>query len=311
MAMHMSRRARVAVAAWVLGALAAPLGWAMYPYTPLAGRLAEADLVVVGSIGKLGDVVEVNGGHWDTGVIRVTDVLKGDRRTKQVTLAWPQLPKGIPVGDGPPAYQVGVDGVWILRKRADRDVYTATYPPDRQPMVRRAEVVALLDRLAKLQWGEAVDGLSLAVLVNHQSMKGSVIRVRGKRVDVEERLEAIVFARNGGQGTARLLDYHPDQPVTLRVLDPDGQPVQVALYPRYAKGQEPELTTHYLKTVPPGATIVLKHCWLPFSAKTGVFKVTASYENRRDAKALKVAVWKGKIEAPARHEKVPLDAAGL
>jgi len=281
-------------------------GLAKNGYAPLEARVAEADLVVVGKLETLGAAIQIEGLPWQTGTIEIAEVLKGRKATKQATLAWPELPEGRRVANAPVTYRAGTDGVWILRKSPDADAYTAPYRGDRQAPTQKAKVVAVVARLAELKWGEAVDGVSLAVLVTHRSMKeGSAVRIRGKRVDVKESLEALVLARNTSEKAIQLLDYPLDGAVTLSVVDPDGQPMRVALYPQFRAGYVLKLNRYHLTSVPAGGIVCLQHTRLPMSPKTGVFKIGATYANQRDATALKATVWKGKIEAPALNEKVP------
>lgn len=133
--------------------------------------------------------------------------------------------------------------------------------------------------------------------------------VVGKRVDVKESLEALVLARNTSEKAIQLLDYPVDGAVTISAVDPDGQPMRVALYPQFRAGYELKLNRYHLTCVPAGGIVCLQHTRLPMSPKAGVFKIGATYVNQRDATALKVTVWKGKIEAPTLDEKVPQDAA--
>jgi len=291
-----------------LAVIACRPGLAKNGYAPLEARVAEADLVVVGKLETLGAVIQIEGRPWQTGAIEITEVLKGRKATKQATLAWPKLPEGRMVANAPVTYRAGADGVWILRKSPDADAYTAPYRPDHQAPTQKAKVVAVVARLAELKWGEAVDGVSLTVLVTHRSMKGSAVRTRGKPVDVKESLEALVLARNTSEKAIQLLDYPVDRAVTISALDPDGQPMGVALYPQFRAGYELKLNRYHLSSVPAGGIVCLKHTRLPMSPKTGVFKIGATYANQRDATPLKATVWKGRIVAPTLDEKVPQDA---
>lgn len=294
----------------ILAAMVSATAWAQssgaWAYIPLAQRVAETDLVVAAKLARLGEIVKLGRDEWQAGTLEVAEVLKGDKAAERITLLWHKPIGNGAIADGPVPYRVGLDGIWILCKRPDKDAYTASYPGDFQLPGRKDNVRRTLDRLAKLKWGQAAHGVSLAVLVVHWSLRGSVVRIRGKQVDVKERLEVIVFARNTGERVVHLLDYPPDQPVELQVKDPDGQPVEVRLYPESEKGREPMMGPWCLKSVAPGQVRGLRHHALPLSTKAGVYTIGAAYENRRDPKELKVGpIWQGRIAAPTLEEKVP------
>ncbi|MHC4628794.1 MAG: hypothetical protein ACYTDV_17590, partial [Planctomycetota bacterium] len=179
-------------------------------------------------------------------------------------------------------------------------------PGDYLPRNKKREIRQVLDRIAKLQWGKSSKGLSLSVLVNHQSTNGSVVRIAGKPVDVKEKLEVIAFVRNDGEHAVNLLDYPVDRPVKLHVKDPKGKVVNTDIYPQYPKGKEPELQLHFIRTLKPGQVAVLKHLNVPVTSEIGIFEISATYENHRDAVGLNIgSVWKGKVASPTLNEKVP------
>ena len=131
-------------------AAAAPLsllqaGWADIP---LKSRVAGADVVVVGTIARIKRGF-TRGRYFALGQIKITEVLKGDRRLRGGDLAFPGTDPAKP--DAPAVvnstdirYSEGQTGIWILRKDKQRNCYWATYPKDYQKPGQLEKVRELL-----------------------------------------------------------------------------------------------------------------------------------------------------------------------
>lgn len=129
------------------------LAMASWVDLPLENRLAEADLVVVGTITSVDNSTHK---EIDVGTIKVQTVLKGDGNISEVMLAWPSKRRGF-MTTADIIYKKGDSGIWILQKgeKANRNFpqyYFARYPKDHQPAGRVEAVRALLESGKSGKW---------------------------------------------------------------------------------------------------------------------------------------------------------------
>lgn len=91
MYVRIRRTIRLSIAAsMVLMNMLAPRCQASWAYVPQEIRMMGADLVVVGTIAKLGKPIERDGRTYNVGVIKPTTILKGRPKLKDdIRVAWP------------------------------------------------------------------------------------------------------------------------------------------------------------------------------------------------------------------------------
>lgn len=116
----------------------------------LHALVLSSDLIVVGKIvhttylDRENDLADISYNHEKRytaviGTIRVDDTLKGEPVT-QVRFTFPKLPRV----HGEPTYDLGNDGVWLLRKSDKRDEYVADEPGRFLPRGRKEQIRAIL-----------------------------------------------------------------------------------------------------------------------------------------------------------------------
>jgi hypothetical protein len=99
---------------------------------PLEAAIQEADIVVVGKLGKLlKQPIPKRGPQRATGTITIIEVLKGDPKLEAVIL---QTTVGRVYG--PVQYTEGATGIWILKKLSNSKYYTGGDPSSLQSIKR-------------------------------------------------------------------------------------------------------------------------------------------------------------------------------
>jgi hypothetical protein len=112
---------------------------------PLDKAIQEADIVVVGTLGKLAEGPKPEKGvQVATGTITVTKVLKGSADAKEVSL---QTHVGVVMG--PIGYKEGASGIWILTKSKDSGAYRGGNPSSLLPVERMDAVTAEIEKQKK------------------------------------------------------------------------------------------------------------------------------------------------------------------
>jgi hypothetical protein len=113
----------------------------------LRKRISEAELVIAGRVieirpqAPLAGVSEHNP-NWQEAVVGVSEVLKGDNSLTRVgvffpaslDVAWANAPK----------FQIGQEGIWILRRESEPNGYTALDAQDFRPASERSRIRRLL-----------------------------------------------------------------------------------------------------------------------------------------------------------------------
>lgn len=98
------------------------------PALPLDKAIRQADIVVVGTLGKLTEEPKPERGvQRATGTIAVTQILKaGDSLPEDLKTVILQTHVGPVLG--PPGYKEGASGIWILSRIKGSDAYRAASP---------------------------------------------------------------------------------------------------------------------------------------------------------------------------------------
>jgi len=121
--------------------------FAIPPPQPLDVALKRADLVVVGTLGKLTPIEGQR--HLMSGRITVIEVLKGPADLKSVELRTVDPRSGL---IGVVIRRPGDSGIWLLQKHQDGSRYTAIGPSDLQPMSKLEECKRMLHVEPQGEW---------------------------------------------------------------------------------------------------------------------------------------------------------------
>ena len=125
--------------------LAAGFAAAVPIQLPLDKAIQQADIVVVGTLGKLTEGPKPEKGvQKATGAITVMEVLKGSAELKTVIL---QTHVGVVIGSV--GYTEGTSGIWILTKIKDSDAYRGGNPTSLQLVEKLDAVKAEIEKQKK------------------------------------------------------------------------------------------------------------------------------------------------------------------
>lgn len=186
---------------------------ALWAPVPLEILVDEADLIVTGKVAKIQNGFVLDGRNYDVAVLEVTKTLKAlpaAGKPKQVHIAQP-APGGLAVSTDI-QFQAGQEGVWLLRKDSDRDVFWARHPFQFQEAAKQKELTELVAQREKVTGGMVVNGLSArAELVEHQRPKG------GSSFEVRFSLQ------NVGVKPITVCDYAGLKPVQVQWTGPKGE----------------------------------------------------------------------------------------
>ena len=275
---------RLSIAAsLVLITTLAPRCQASWAYVPQEIRIIQADLVVVGTIEKLGKAIKRRGRSYNVGVIKPTMILKGKPKRKgDIRVAWPAPRGGLRVSTDI-TFRVGQKGVWVLTADKTLPVYWATYPTDYQPMAKLAEMRKKLANVKNIRWGKAKNGLQVGLIVEQRDMRKAKVRVNGKLVKAIARLSVYPLLKNVSDKPTHVVEHYYDRPMSIT-----------------------------FKEVLPGQVCTMGYGFgLPMCTKSGEYTITLSYKNKRDGRPLKInRVWQGqavstviKVEVPEKAER--------
>ncbi len=271
---------------------------ASWAYVPQEIRMAEADLVVAGTVEKLGEDVEKNGTVYETGIIKPSEILRG-KPNGVIRLAWPKRnPGGLRLSTDLPAPKVGESSIWVMQADEKLPVYWATYPTDRQPMDKLDEMKKKMETLKKTKWSEPKDGLYVAVFIEQRDMRKSKTLVNGKPVKALAQMSAYTMFWNSTDKSVQLVSYPYDDQFAIELTDPDGQPIEVQT--TITAPQKPPVKKHNFVEVRPGRVRMIGYGFqLGMATKPGEYTVKLSYRNARDGKDLGFDnVWTGETSTP-------------
>jgi hypothetical protein len=275
----MNRIALVVGCFAVLACWATPVQ-ASWAYVPPEILMADADAVVVG---KMTQVDKVAG----TGVVAVTEVLKGPKDLKKANVKFSAMAGGGLMHSAMITYNNDQEGIWILQKKDAGGAYPLNYPLLRQDMGKRDAVKASLAALANRKWSEPVDGLSASCLVSAGPAPKSAM--------------GFVFVKNVGKDAVRVNSYLGARTLEVTVVAPDGTETKPDLYSWMARARlRAPQATDYPELAPGAARLVGPQYGFAIPLdKDGEHKVKVTVSNADDGKALGLKnVWVGKIVVP-------------
>jgi len=274
---------------------------ASWAYVPQEIRMAEADLIVAGTIEKLGEDVEKNGTVYETGIIKPSVFLRGKAKVKgDIRLAWPKrTPGGLRMSTDLPAPKVGESSIWVMQADEKLPVYWATYPTDRQPIDKLDEMKKKMETLKKTQWSEPKDGLYVGVFIEQRDMRKSQTMVNGKPVKALAQMSAYTMFWNSTDTSVQLVSYPYDDQFTIELTDPDGKPIEVQT--TVTAPQKPPIKKHNFVEVASGRVKMIGYGFqLGMATKPGDYTLKLNYQNARDGKNLGFEnVWQGETNTPA------------
>ncbi len=265
------------------GWLVAPQLRASWAYVPLELRLAGAKYIVVGKIDRIVDGIERNDRTYDVGTIKVSKVLKGPKILKKVKLMWP--------GPAPFAlstdikFRKGQEGVWILYPdKEEKDVYWASFPTDFQTLANLPKVKEKMKALEAINWSKPVEGVQLGGIVEQRDLRNRKIILKGRPVKALVRATAYIVLRNNGKTPIHAVNFPQDEQLTLKIIDPDGQELSVAMGDRLGDGK---LAKHHFLQIMPGSIRSMGYGMsLPLITKAGKYTMQLGYANNRKGEDL-------------------------
>ena len=271
-----------------------------WAYVPQEIRMAEADLVVAGTVEKLGEDVEKNGTVYEVGIIKPSLILRGKAKVKgDIRLAWPKRnPGGLRLSTDLPAPKVGEASIWVMQADEELPVYWATYPTDRQPMDKLDEMKKKMETLKKTQWGEPKDGLYIGIFIEQRDMRNSKALVDGKPVKALAQISAYTLLWNSTDKPVQLVSYPYDDQFAIELTDPDGEPIEVQT--AITVPQKPPIKKHNFVEAKPGCVKTIGYGFqLGMATKPGDYTVKLRYKNVQDGKNFGFeSVWKGETSTP-------------
>ena len=128
----------------VAASLLAEAVLADFAAVPLDQLVKDAVVIVEGKVAKIEDAGFARGPRkFDTAVVEVKAVLKGDPKLKEVRIAQPAA-GGLALSSDI-RFKVGQEGFWLLKmekgaKGKEADVYWALHPSQFQPLTERDKV---------------------------------------------------------------------------------------------------------------------------------------------------------------------------
>lgn len=291
----------------VMVALAASPCFASWAYVPQEIRIAEADLVVAGQVTSYGKDVKKDGQVYQVGVIKTIQLLKGKAKmSDDIRLAWPKrVPGGLRVSTDLPAPKVGQKGVWVLQADEKLPVYWASYPTDRQPFEKLAEMKKKVAALAAVKWSEPKDGLQIGFIAEQRDLRNSKLLDRGKPVKAVAQISVYTIMRNVSMEPIHVSNYIYNDPFTIEFIGPDGKDINVPTFRKPLKKPAPRI--HNFVLVKPNQIRQAGYgLALPRATVGGDYTIRLTHKNSLDAKALKIAnVWKGELSTAPVKVNVP------
>ncbi len=252
---------------------------------PLEKLVEEADLIVAGKVAKIEDGVFNRGRQFDAAIVEVTETLKGAAKPKTVKIAQPArggLETSVDI-----RFAAGQEGIWLLKKDAERDVYWATHPSQFQELKQKEQVAKLVKARAELPGGKEVNGL----VARAEALKeGDAHQVRFSLKNVSEK--PIVICTWIG-----------NRPLLVDWIGPDGKKRESDHYKFLERVRIRGLHEQDFVTIQPGGVLFLgpaganANLALPLK-EAGEHKVTVSYATKEDGKLFNLkGVWTGTVVA--------------
>lgn len=292
------RRCLLSVALVALSVSSALALWAPVPFAILVD---EADLIVVGKVAKIQDGGFALGKrNYDVAVVEVSAVLKSlAGKPKEVHIGQPAEGGGIAVSTDI-RFRAGQQGIWLLTKDPDKNVYWARHPFQFQEEKEQKQLVTLIDSRAKAPAGKAVNGLvARAELLEHGQAKGPPF------------YEVRFSLKNVSEKPITICDFAVSRPLQVTWTGPDGKSLDSNHY-KWLEVVRLGLAKENFVTIPAGGVRFLgprtREYGVMFQAKApahmnnaeaGQHKVTVSFVSDQDGREFGVEnVWKGTVRGP-------------
>jgi hypothetical protein len=229
----------------------------------------EADLIVVGKVKKVQDGKFAIGGRaQDVAVVEVSGILKSlphAGKPKVIQIAQPAK-RGVAVSTDL-TYNAGQEGIWLVVKDPERDVYLVSHPFQFQPAGDKMKLATLIAAREKLPGGKAVKGLAArAELVTSKLPSGEAIH------------EVRYSLKNVTDKPIIVCDYVGGRPLAVDWTGPDGTKLKSTHYEWLALAFLGPLSAEHFVTLPAGAVRSIG----PRSKANGVFFQPASRPASRD-----------------------------
>jgi hypothetical protein len=282
--------------------LLAVLGIAWNQVQPVRGSFAavpleilvdEAEVIVQGKVVKIEDAKFARKfgnteRKYDAAVVEVMAVLKGPAKLKEVRIAQPAA-GGLALSTDI-RFAAGQEGIWLLNRGAEKDVYWALHPSQFQPAKEKENLAKLVQERDKLPAGKPADGLAARAEVVKQD-KGFAVRFSLKNVSDKP---------------LKVCDYVGNRPLQVEWIGPDGKKRESKHYDWLKAVRLRPVSEENFVTLQPGGVLFLaaqfgKDQGIRFEdAGPGEHKVTVGYVNQEDGKPFQLKdVWTGLVTAAA------------
>jgi len=263
-------------------------GWLAYA---METRLLEADMVAVGTVGKVKSTFK-RGRDYALAEMQIEDVLKGDKDAKTVDVAF--AAKSLIESDQ--VYKAGTHGLWLMRLDCGGEFYWIDQPLDLQEMADKDKLAESLEHLQELEWGPETNGVQLmvrgqSVPDTDRDMVPSKKQLRGPLLPALQ-----VFMKNSGDHPIYVCDYAGDKPIKIACAC-DGRPEPVNMY---AETWHKPINQGNFICIRPGQVKPVGGAGGAYRmqrfSEPGAYELTATYTAARDGKIYKLDnVWTGQV----------------
>jgi hypothetical protein len=238
------RRPLLACCALLGNLLSANFALALWAPVPLEVLVDEAHLIVFGKVAKVQDgKFAIAGKAQDVAVVEVTGILKSlphVGKPKEVHIAQPA--KGGLAVSTDLTYSAGQEGIWLLVKDPDRDVYLVSHPFQFQPAGDKMKLATLIAAREKLPAGKPVDGIAArAEVVTTKPANSPAIH------------EVRCSVKNVTDKPIIVCDYVGGRPLTVDWTGPDGEKLKSTHYEWLALAFVGPVKEENFVTLPAGA----------------------------------------------------------
>ena len=271
--------------------------WAIWAPVPLEVLIDESHLIVVGKVSKVVDAgFAVGNRNMDAAVVEVKQILK----------ALPLAGKPTTVRIGQPAaggiaisidirFQAGTEGIWLLKKDPQQDIYWAKHPSQFQPLDQLKTLSTMVKSREKITGGTPVQGLVARVEAI------AIPQAQGKPT-----VEVRCSVQNVSEKPITLCTFIGNAPVQLNWIGPDGKPLPSRHNDWLQRVRLQAPSKFDFPTIEPGAIHFIGDA-ITFTSQNvdderanisrpGEQTVTATFQNSTDGKAQEIPhVWTGKV----------------
>jgi len=321
--------AGVALALWQAGRAEA-----MVADIPLPVLVQESDLVVVARVIGGGEAAEMQlqppgavkprRGWFRTYRIAVERVLRDANAAgrkaplKEISVLapspGPRKPgqRSIHVSDLPayPALKAGASYILLVRRLPGRTEYflPAYFKNFRLADEKAVKEIAWLADLEQWPWGEAQDGLQIALVPSRRTLTAGRRRGGGPSVFIQ----CTVAVRNVSDKPLAVNLYPEDRSLSLTATDAEGNVQNADLYGWLARADLRAFGPWALHEIAPGRMLFVGPSGAPtfglgvnLPLRPGIWRLQAGYASKRDAKSAKgLAAWTGAITSKAVEVRV-------